>query len=229
VGEMEPNTPIFWIRQNQNGRRNLDANGKAVLGAQGIQPLTAEAARRQKEEAAEHGVKGGRPTKQATLVKAEGKPLANSLAKGFPGGTKQSAPAGTLVKAKDANYHKEAHAKQAAEQAAKMVGANRTYVAAVTKAAGYDAKTQTFSKPEVLEKIGGDGSPYSQMECRTGGTQIGVPRVPLLISTSRMRAEAVLFGRALPSVGPIMPETLYATPLEDLHMTPFLGTPIKSV
>jgi DNA modification methylase len=44
---------------------------------------------------------------------------------------------------------------KAVAQAAKAVGGtNRTYVAAAVKAAGYDSKTQTFKKPEVLNKIG---------------------------------------------------------------------------
>jgi len=39
-----------------------------------------------------------------------------------------------------------------------MVGANRTHVEAATKAAEYDAKTQTFAKPKMLASIGsGEG------------------------------------------------------------------------
>lgn len=95
----------LWLGQNQNGRRNLDANDRAVLAAQLVPAFTVEAQRRQ----------------------VEGKTLAHSCAKGTG---------------------------KASTQAAKLIGTGTRYVEAVTKAAGYNTKTQSFAKPEVLTQIG---------------------------------------------------------------------------
>jgi N6-adenosine-specific RNA methylase IME4 len=139
----------LWIGQNQNGRRNLDASDRAALGAQLVPAFAVEAARRQKEEAAkagalgaQAGVLGGRP-KQGE----EKTPLVQKYTKGV------SEPK-VVQKSVQKEANKVANANKAAAQAAKLVGAAPTYVAAAAKAAGYDNKTQTFKKPEVLAKIG---------------------------------------------------------------------------
>jgi hypothetical protein len=94
-------------------------------------------------------VKGGRPTKEQSVAKAEvEKPLRKDLSKGLSETKLNPVP---ITPKEDVQKR---NANLASEQAAKMVGANRTYVQAATKAAGYDAKTQTFAKPEVLASIG---------------------------------------------------------------------------
>lgn len=123
----------MWVAQNQNGRRNLDANDRAALGAQLVPSFAAEAHRRQTEEAAKAGEKGGQPAQ----------------AKNLPLGQKN--PKGSQV---EQNKQDSKEAGKATTQAAELVGASASYVKAAVKAAGYDNKTHTFKKPEVLSTIG---------------------------------------------------------------------------
>ena len=59
-----------------------------------------------------------------------------------------------LIKIEGLATSKSKNAGRAHFQAAAAMGANPRYVAAVIKAAGYDNKTRTFKKPEVLSAVG---------------------------------------------------------------------------
>jgi len=120
----------MWVAQNQNGRRNLDANDRAALGAQLVPSFAAEAARRQIKLA------GTRPNSEESIG-------SRTLLQNY------SKVPQVVQKKEDIRNQKTAVA-----QAAELVGASATYVAGATKAAGYDNKTHTFRKPDVLSTIG---------------------------------------------------------------------------
>ena len=126
----------MWVAQNQNGRRNLDASDRAVLATKLLPVFAEEAHRAGKEKAAKAGEKGGRPS---SLESTSSKPLPQNYGKGSQ-----------IEQKKEDNRHE----REAAAQAAELVGASATYVAEVAKAAGYDNKNHTFKKPEVFAKIG---------------------------------------------------------------------------
>jgi N6-adenosine-specific RNA methylase IME4 len=143
-GEKQPLDSVgrarIWVAVNQRGRRNMDTNDWAALVAATVPDFTEETKRRQTETLKANAPTGG----QAKADKAKGLPLGKKLPKGT-----------------------DDYSTRAVEQAIAQVApqqTNRTYVRAVLKEAGYDAKKNTFKEPEKVTRVGSAPGQTSALE-----------------------------------------------------------------
>jgi N6-adenosine-specific RNA methylase IME4 len=123
----------IWVADNQKGRRNLDTNDWASLVAAVVPDFADEAKRKQ-------------ATVREETVAAQGKD--------------ESGKFKPVLHKKLCNTAPEEPTRQTNEAVAKAIAriapenTNRTYVRAVMKDAGYDAKKNSFKRPEKVTQVG---------------------------------------------------------------------------